>query len=336
MEQRAMNEAGSAARILVVDDSEDNRLLLQTILSKVGYSVYLAESAQDAYAFMGLEGSVGPAVDLILLDIIMPDIDGIAACHRFKEHAATGGVPIIMVTAKTDDEALQRSFAAGAVDYITKPINKVELLARVRSILRLKHEMDQRRAREQELLEANRQLAVANQMLERLAALDGLTGIANRRYFDEYLDKEWQRCRRHARPLAVIMCDIDFFKKYNDNYGHQGGDECLKQVAQALQKVMKRPSDLLARYGGEEFVAVLPETEIAGAERLAEEMRACIADILIPHALSEVSDRVSLSLGVAVCVPTNDLQFKELVERADKALYQAKEQGRNRVVAFRD
>lgn len=317
-------------RILVVDDSQDERLLLESILKTAGYTdIHLAKSAINAFEYLGidtLKSSAGE-FDLILMDIMMPDMDGIEACRRIKKEKHLKDTPVVMVTAKTDIDCLQAAFNAGAVDYITKPINKTELIARIHSILKLKHEIDIRKARESEL-------AMANERLRRLSYIDDLTNIPNRRYFRTSLNREWKRSARYGRLLSIIMMDIDFFKNYNDEYGHEKGDECLRRIASALHHTLGRPCDFIVRYGGEEFVAVLPDTNIEGATAVAETMRSNVQALNIKHS-TQIGKKVTISLGVATSVPERGSNPSTLIVEADKALYQAKDGGRNRVSVSR-
>jgi len=245
----------------------------------------------------------------------------IRADERFNE------VPILMVTANTDVNKLRAAFEAGAMDYLEKPINKTELDARIGSALRLKKELDRRK----ELLA---QLQKANKKLELLSSKDSLTEIANRRTFNWFLEKEWRRSIRKNHFVALIMIDIDFFKLYNDTYGHQKGDSCLKKVAAIISKAAKRPGDLVARYGGEEFVIILAETNLETAKSIAENVREEIERTSMFHEKSSISNCVTLSLGVAAMTAARGATPDKLVEAADSALYAAKGEGRNRVCVF--
>lgn len=323
-------------RILLVDDSEDIRLLLKQYLNKAGYRDILeAASAVEAFKLLGVEQEGGhlpdqlPTVDLILLDIVMPGMDGVITCRRILESEHYANTPIIMVSAIDDASLLEEAFDAGATDYVEKPVNKIELLARMRSALRLKEEIDRRREHEELLLNLTAQLREANEALQALAIMDGLTGVANRRRFNEYIEHEWRRAQRTGHPLSMLMIDIDDFKAYNDTYGHQKGDGCLKRVAETLQGSLRRPADLVARYGGEEFAVVLPDTDPQGAMEIAESVRAAVVGLNMPHRRSRAADYLTISLGVASVVPEQESAASEIIEMADRALYLAKGQGRN-------
>ncbi|MBW2650003.1 MAG: diguanylate cyclase [Deltaproteobacteria bacterium] len=317
--------------ILIVDDSADALLLLESFLKKAGYGdITLAESAYEAIEYLDMDGSEG--IDLILMDIMMPGMDGVEACRRIRKNTRLQDIPVIMVTAKAEGIDLKSAFDAGAVDYVTKPIKKIEFLTRIRSVLKLKHETDKRKARERELLEMTQKLDRANQRLEYLSYMDELTDIANRRYFEKHFDQEWKRAGRYSRRLSLIMIDIDFFKNYNDTYGHKEGDVCLGKVATALKHTLKRPGDFIARYGGEEFVAVLPDTDMTGAAVIAESMRSNVRSLGIEHNGNPAVGKVTISLGVASAAPeSGQITSEALVIEADKAMYAAKQSGRNRV-----
>lgn len=323
-------------KILVVDDSPFICHFIRDTLAKAGHNdVVCVDSAVDAFQLLGLEDSaVAEKFDLVLMDFVMQGIDGIEACSLIKSKEHLKDVPLIMITGRTEDRFLKAAFNAGAMDFITKPLSQTVLVTRINSALLLKQEMDRRKAREEELLGVTRLLERANTKLQELSSIDGLTGIANRRYFDQILEREWKRALRYSRPLSLIIIDIDVFKAYNDNYGHLAGDECLKQVAQALHNGTKRSGDLTARYGGEEFAVILPETGEEGAYALAEELRLIIYSLSIEHAFSSVCGVVTTSLGVATMVPDCAMTSNMLIEHADKALYYAKQRGRNRVETY--
>lgn len=291
-------------RLLLVDDVKANLLLLAKALGQ-DYECRLATEGASA-----LEQAFSEPPDLILLDVMMPGLDGYEVCRRLKADPRTMNIPVIFLTHLNEEEDEKTGLEAGAIDYITKPFRLPIIKARVRNHLELKRRGD---------------------LLEQLAGMDGLTGVPNRRRFDEALLAEWNRTRRHGASLALILLDIDFFKSYNDHYGHPQGDDCLRKVAAVLAATLQRASDTLARYGGEEFAAILPETTLESAVGTAELMRRRVMGLAIPHAYSEVATCVTVSLGVAVCIPDGRNAAADLVEVADSALYQAKHAGRNRV-----
>jgi two-component system chemotaxis family response regulator WspR len=270
---------------------------------------------------------------IILQDLVMPEIDGLTMVKFYRANPVLSQVPIIVLSTKEEPEIKSRAFEYGANDYIVKLPDRMELVARIRYHSQAYINQKQRDEAFQALVKSQRELAEANAILQKLSSLDGLTGIPNRRRFDEVLKAEWQRAMRHATSLSLIMLDIDFFKLYNDTYGHQGGDDCLRQVAAVLEMTAHRETDMVARYGGEEFAAILPETGSKGAFEVAEAMRANIEKENIPHESSRVADYVSISVGVATWVPERDSRPEDIVELADKALYRAKEGGRNQVVS---
>lgn len=267
----------------------------------------------------------------ILLDLVMPEIDGLTLLRYFRANGETKNIPILMLSTTDDPEVKAEAFANGANDYQIKIPDKVELLARVRYHAASYSNLIAKEAAYIALQKNQRQLAAINHQLEKLAALDGLTGISNRRFFNEQLDKEWRRSLRAGSPISVIMTDIDHFKLYNDAYGHLQGDDCLKQVARTIERCFQRGSDLVARYGGEEFVVVAPLLNAEQAIDKAEEMRVAIADLGLDHKASPTTGHVTVSVGVANCIPSLELSPTQLVQSADNALYEAKASGRNRV-----
>ena len=295
------------ATILVVDDSPENLQVISAVL-KEHYKVKVAISGERALAL----ATAPEPPDLILLDVMMPGMDGYEVCTRLKNNPATARIPVLFVSSRDEEEDEARGLSLGAIDYIVKPIRPSIVQARVRNHIELKRSRD---------------------LLERLTTQDHLTGISNRRRFDDYLEVEWRRAAREQAPISLISIDIDHFKAFNDHYGHPRGDHCLIHVARSLASCVTRPSDLVARCGGEEFACVLPATDSAGAEKLAEQMRAGILAQCLEHAHSSTHSQVTISLGVATTVPQADEPVQALIDLADAALYEAKSAGRNRYVA---
>ncbi len=315
-----MASKGAELKVLVVEDSKVTLKVICTYLERMNISALTAETGKDALDIYRRERP-----DIILLDGRLPDIDGfevakeIRAMEKKKDWTA-----IIFLTSMSKDEDLARGIEAGGDDYLMKPISEIVLQAKVNAMRRL---VEMQRS----LIEVTHKLNQANKELQLLSATDGLTGLSNRRMYDELSLREWRRCERAKKPFSLVMIDVDHFKLYNDHYGHQAGDECLKAVAAQMQRAAPRASDVVARYGGEEFVFALGDTDIDGAKWVANHVRQRIADLYMPHVVSALR-HVSVSCGVASVIPSDKVSLEALLQSADYALYQAKEQGRNRVV----
>lgn len=289
--------------ILVVDDMTTTLLLLHDLL-KDTYEVKIAKSGTKALEILESPNDI----DLILLDIEMPDINGYDVCKRIKNNETIRNIPIIFITGRTSQEDEEYGLNLGAIDYITKPFNNAIVKLRIKNYLNLK---------------------IKNDMLEKLSMYDGLTNIRNRRFFDETFEKTFNEIKRDKKSLAVLMIDIDFFKPYNDNYGHGQGDETLRKVAKALEKTIKRPSDFVARYGGEEFVILLKNIDKTGLQTVAKNLLEAIRELKITHEYSKVEDFVTVSIGVSYCSCPDEITKTELLLKADEALYNVKNSGRN-------
>ncbi|MFN4968512.1 MAG: diguanylate cyclase domain-containing protein [Pseudanabaena sp.] len=310
--------ASEPALILIVDDDIFMRKILVRYLERENYRVVEAANGLEA---LKLFQEYQP--DLILLDAVMPVLDGFECCLRLQKLPQGDHTPILIITALENRESVDRAYEVGASDYVAKPIHWAVLRHRVRRLL------EQANLR-QKLESANRRLAVVIKELQRLVSIDGLTQVANRRCLDEYLEQEFKRSCREKIPISLVLCDIDFFKKYNDNYGHQEGDLCLQAVAQSISKATNRPADLVARYGGEEFVIVLPNTDQEGGMNIAVKATELVRSLQIPHDYSEVAPYVTISCGVATLFPHQHTQaINLLLKSADRALYVAKAEGRN-------
>jgi len=406
--------------ILIVDDAPDNLGALRTMMLRQGYQTFVATSGQRA-----LQIALRIKPDLLLLDIVMPGMDGLETCRRLKAHPATSHIPVIFMSARGETADIVAGFDSGAADYIPKPLRMEEVCARVRAQLRMRTTSATQTAQADRLrmivnsmdqglliIEASGRIQYANpacdrylgcqpeelvgrrldelmaqpgagageaiahgtrevqirhrdgtlramdltmtpmhaddglfvallhdithhkqseDALQRAAMLDPLTKIANRRHFDAFLDKEWQRAIRNATPLSLVVLDVDHFKLYNDTLGHAAGDLCLQKVAQTLQEHAARPTDLAARYGGEEFVLLFAETPLDAAARLAEMIRTAVHNLELPNPRSPSAAWLTVSVGVATIVPTQLDEIENLFVCADRAMYAAKAGGRNRV-----
>ncbi|GAB4340719.1 MAG: diguanylate cyclase [Cyanophyceae cyanobacterium] len=318
--------------VLVVDDNPTNLDLLCSALGDRGWEILVATDGESA-----IEQSHYAQPHLILLDVMMPGIDGFETCRRLKADPTTAHIPVIFTTALADVERKVLGFQVGAVDYVTKPFDVLEVQARAYTHLKMQQLQGDLRASNRKLQEeirwrkaAEEKLQAANGRLEKLAISDGLTGLANRREFDRYLRHCWQQQIRHGRHLSLLLCDVDYFKAYNDTYGHPAGDECLMAIAQTLAVSARRPFDLAARYGGEEFALVLPDTQSEGALEVAGMVRDRLHHRAMPHQRSPLGI-VTLSIGMATLIPSRDRAPSDLLDLADRGLYLAKQQGRDRL-----
>jgi len=326
-------ETTSQGHIVVTDDSLTVRMMLKSHLEGAGYQVSAFADGESCVAFLQAGGALP---DLVLLDVVMPGMDGLEVLGRIKHSGHTAYLPVILLTAQGEVSDRVQGLDKGADDYIAKPFEADELLARVRAHIRIKRLQDALAAQNTALETANRDKAVLlseleakNAQLAELAQTDPLTGIANRGHIEHFLADEVERARRFGHPLAVGMLDVDHFKRINDGFGHPFGDRVIREVARILAETV-RQVDKVGRYGGEEFLMVLPDTELQGAQILAERVRALIE----AAGFDPEGYRGTVSIGVAewrADVPS----WEALVSRADKALYEAKEMGRNRVCLWR-
>ena len=291
-----------AEKILVVDDNPLNIRLLQDILEDEGYCVETSDKST-----MVPDMVRAGKHDVILLDVMMPEMDGFQVCHLLKEDPGLKDIPVIMVTARTEGDAVKRGLEEGAFDYIKKPIDEVEVVARVQSALRYKEQQDQ---------------------LKEMAYRDGLTGLFNHGLLIDLFDKEYRKQEREQGMIAFVMLDIDFFKKVNDTCGHPVGDMVLQKMAGILTR-STRSNDIVGRYGGEEFAIVIPGTTREDLCSMCERIRQGVAEEIFVSAGDEI--RITISIGACWKGPMDNMDIKNMIEKADEALYRAKESGRNRV-----
>jgi two-component system chemotaxis family response regulator WspR len=317
-----------AVRLLVVDDQP---IVIEHLQLMLEGSEIVAEFITDSD--MAVEVAIRFRPTVILQDLVMPVIDGFELIGRYREAMELQNVPIIVLSASDEADQKELCFSLGANDYLVKLPHRIELLARIRYHSKAYIASVERDEAFHCLQVSQEQLGAANVLLQKLNGLDGLTGIANRRKFDETLAQEWQRAMRGKSSVALLMCDVDDFKMFNDTYGHLAGDQCLKRVAAVLTEQLKRPGDMVARYGGEEFAVILPDTSIEGAVRVANACRRQLQALAIPNERSLPQGAVTISIGAADAMPGENFTLDNLIEAADRALYAAKHRGRNTVCA---
>jgi diguanylate cyclase (GGDEF)-like protein len=308
----------NAMQVLIVDDSPAIRMVVAECVVSMGHAVEYAENGQEALDYIKQQ-----AVDLMLMAIEMPGLNGFETTKAIRAFKPDDWFPIIFLSVQVDDKSYARGIKAGGDAYLEKPINPLRLQMQITAMERIY-------TMRKKLQAAQIGLLKLNDTLKYLSMFDQLTGLANRRNFDDTLRREFKLAQREKAPLSLLMCDIDFFKRYNDKLGHMVGDDCLSAVATAIASASNRPTDLACRYGGEEFTIILPKTDSAGAKDIAEKIRTFVQKRKIPHQDSPISAYISLSIGIA----SFNGQFKyvnELTKAADEALYRAKANGRNRV-----
>jgi len=308
-------------KVLLAEDSRSNRMLISSYIQEFGHEVIAVNDGQAA-----VDAFINDRPDLVLMDVSMPVLDGFDATEKIRSIStqANDWVPVIFLSGLTQPEDIAKGIEVGGDDYLTKPIDPLILNAKLIAMNRISDMRHQ-------LNDANRQLTL-------MTLRDGLTGLYNRRHFDDVMVKELKMARRIKSSVSLVLADIDHFKLYNDFYGHQQGDDCLIAVSKAVREAIYRPGDIVARYGGEELAIVLPDTDINGAMNVAEQVRQAVEELARPHQKSETSDYITLSLGVATISNAGEVDIKliirQLIEYADEALYKAKENGRNKVEKY--
>ncbi len=299
-------------KILIVEDSATLRYSMCSYISNAGHTPIVAENGETALQILD-----DSKVDMVIMDVEMPGLDGFETTRCIRDWFGDYWIPIIFVTGKNAEQDLRQGIDAGGDDYLIKPISETILAAKIRAMERITTMRDE--------------MTQLNKELTELSERDGLTHLYNRRTFDERANDQWRIAMRTKEPLAILLMDIDHFKAYNDYYGHIAGDECITEVAGAIEEALSRPGDLIARYGGEEFIALLPNTREDGAYHVAERIRMTVQQLGIKHRESATNASITLSIGGAVVTHTTGTLLKDLTNAADKALYTAKQTGRNRV-----
>jgi len=306
-------------KVLIVDDSRTYQEMLASYLAEMGFESVSAMSGEEA-----LDVFPQTRPELILLDVNMAGMNGYETARQLRKLGEEWAywVPIIFLSASVGDQDIVNGIEAGGDDYLAKPISDIVLHAKIKAMMRI---ADHR----QRALDDALALKIANKKLQRMTKSDGLTGIANKRYFIEYMKKQWSSCMKSGKPVSLLFIDVDHFKLYNDHYGHVKGDTCLKKVAQALDAAVQRRVDIAFRYGGEEFAVVLPEMDHDEMCRMGHIMVQALRDLRLPHAYSDAADVVTVSVGGACMIPEPRDNPNSLISLADQGVYKAKDAGRN-------
>ena len=304
--------------ILLIDDTQTDLMIMTAYLKQLGHEVVTGVNGREAVELFKAEEP-----DLVIMDVIMPELNGYEAAKTIRREN-TVWIPIIFLSARVGADDIVAGIAAGGDDYLAKPVDNKVLEAKMNAMQRIAH-------MRQKLLEMSDGLALANIELSQIANLDSLTGLANRRYLDNFIRTEISRSSRDHSSMCLLLADVDHFKPYNDNYGHLAGDDVLKQIAGAIKDTCKRSTDLVARYGGEEFAIVLSQTSLENGILVAERVREAVENMKIAHKYSSTSDNCTISLGIHSVVADKGLSSDDIIKKADEALYRAKSSGRNQV-----
>lgn len=324
----AMPPAKNDVMVLLVDDQlMIGEAIRRVLAEQPNIDFHYCSDPSDAIA---AAEKIKPTV--ILQDLVMPGVDGLTLVRQYRTNPVTRDIPVIVLSTKEEPAIKSEAFAAGANDYLVKLPDNIELIARIRYHSKSYLNQVQRDQAYRALRYSQQQLQEKNLQLLRLSNQDGLTGLSNRRYFDEYIEAQWKLAIRDQTPVSLLMIDVDDFKQYNDTYGHLAGDEVLKGVAYVMRQRFLRPTDLTARFGGEEFAVILPVTPFAPLQSLGESLRSGVEDLSILHSASTVGEYITISVGGATMIPQPTDSFLRLIDRADEAMYEAKVLGKNRVV----